>query len=62
MGDPPALLSAREAAEFLGISERSLHRLKAAGLPYVPVGRLIRYRPEALSEWAKAQETTATQA
>ena len=57
---PSRLLSSREAAQFLGISMRSLHRLKQDGhLRYVPVGGAIRYRPSTLAAWAESQERTA---
>lgn len=55
--DTPPLMDTRAAARFLGVSERALHRLKASGsIPFVPVGRLIRYRPESLAAWAETQE------
>lgn len=57
------LLSAKEAAQYLGISERSLHRLKVAGqIPFVPVGFLVRYRAESLAAWAASAERCETPA
>lgn len=55
------LLNAREAARWLGVSERQLDRLKADhGLPFVRLGsRSVRYRRESLEAWAKAQEQHA---
>lgn len=41
------LLSRREAAAYLGLSEQTLAIWKCAGrydLPYVKIGRLIKYR------------------
>lgn len=61
LGTSPGLLSAREAARWLGVSERQLDRLKADyDLPFIRVGsRSIRYRREALEAWATAQERQA---
>lgn len=42
------LLRPREAAETLGISDRTLWSWTRAGLPCVRVGKAVRYRPEAL--------------
>lgn len=58
--ESPALIGSREAARYLGISERTLHRMKQAGeIPFVPLaGKTIRYRPEALAAWAAGQERT----
>lgn len=57
--ESPALMGSRDAARYLGISERALHRLKASGaVPFVPVGRLVRYRRETLARWAESQERT----
>lgn len=55
---PPPLITHRDAARWLGVSERQLDRLKAAGeIPYLRIGgRSIRYRPESLATWAAAQE------
>ena len=59
MSESPTLMDARGAAKYLGISERGVHRLKAAGeLPFIEIGRLIRYRSESLAAWAEAQERT----
>lgn len=56
---PAPLLTHREAAAWLGVSERQLDRLKADGsLPFIRVGsRSVRYRPESLAAWAASQET-----
>lgn len=56
----PGLMTHRQAAAWLGISERSLDRIKRdGGIPYLRLaGRTIRYRPEALARWAEAQEQT----
>jgi len=38
------LLTVNQAADFLGLSERAVFRLKSAGdLPYVKLGRSLRF-------------------
>lgn len=45
MTSPPLLLTAKEAAGLLSVSERQLRRLQAAGeLSPVRIGGLVRYR------------------
>jgi excisionase family DNA binding protein len=52
------LLSPREAAAALGVSERTLWSLTKAGeVPSLKIGRLTKYRPEALAAWLAAKET-----
>lgn len=50
-----ALLNEEEAAASLRISVRTLQawRLKAAGPPFVRVGRTIRYRRGDIKAWIK---------
>ena len=50
-----ALLTENEAADALRISVRTLQawRLKAAGPPFVRVGRAIRYRRGDVKIWIK---------
>jgi excisionase family DNA binding protein len=51
------LVRSPAAAETLSISERTLWTLTAEGeLPCVRIGKAVRYRPEALKEWAEARE------
>lgn len=48
------LLTRKEAAEYLGISEQTLAIWKSTGrynLPSVKVGRLVRYKKSALDEF-----------
>jgi excisionase family DNA binding protein len=55
------LLTPEEASKVLKFSERTLWGLTNDGkIPHVRIGRLIRYRPAALEEWARSQETSAT--
>lgn len=52
------LISPREAAKLLSISERKLWTMTHAespGVPYVRCGRLVRYAPADLQAWIEAQ-------
>jgi excisionase family DNA binding protein len=49
---PKLLVSAREAARLLSLSERTLYSLTKAGqFPVVRVGRSVRYRVADLQAW-----------
>ena len=56
---PKLLISPKAASELLSISPRTLWTLTAprGPIPSLRLGRLVRYRPEALAEWLVAQET-----
>lgn len=56
------LLSVRDAAKALAISERTLFSLTQCGqIRAVRVGRRgVRYSTDELARWIKAQETTPT--
>jgi excisionase family DNA binding protein len=55
------LLTQREAAGLLRLSERTLERLRVTGLGprFVRTGRLVRYRECDLEEWI-AERTVAS--
>ncbi|NNJ26411.1 helix-turn-helix domain-containing protein [Alienimonas chondri] len=55
---PRMLLSAADARKALGLSERTLRNLTVphGPIPAVRVGRLVKYRPEALAAWADSAE------
>lgn len=56
--DGQLLLSGREAAKRLAISEAHLRKLAAAGcIPSVRVGRLVRYSVETITGWIRAAES-----
>jgi predicted DNA-binding transcriptional regulator AlpA len=61
--DPPAerLLSPADLAGYLQLTERALRdmRYQGRGPAYVKVGRLVRYRPEAVAEWLADNEAAA---
>ncbi|NLT75143.1 MAG: helix-turn-helix domain-containing protein [Planctomycetes bacterium] len=51
---PRLLLSPRETARALGISERTLAQRTAEGVfPIVKIGRLTRYDVEVLRQWIR---------
>lgn len=51
------LVTKREAAGALGVSEATVDRLrKTAGLPAVRLDGRVMFRPAALEAWASAQE------
>jgi excisionase family DNA binding protein len=56
------LLTQREAACLLRLSERTLERLRVtgAGPVYVKAGRLVRYREADLEEWIASRVVGST--
>jgi len=53
----PILLSQRNAARALAISERSLYEWTHAGrVPYVRLGRRVLYQPDALRRWVRSHQ------
>lgn len=51
------LVNGKEAARMLAISERTLWGLKTQGvIPSVKTGKSVRYRVEALRQWAQVME------
>ena len=58
----PLLLTAREAAALLQVSEKTLSRLSApkGTLPVIPIGkRGLRYTAAALSQWIAEQQAAS---
>jgi excisionase family DNA binding protein len=54
--DLPHLLNAAELAERLAITERHVRRLVAERrIPYLKVGRFVRFDPVAVSRWLDDQ-------
>jgi predicted site-specific integrase-resolvase len=57
------LLTPRQAGEVLGVSPATLATWRWRGvprLPYVRVGRLIRYRPSDITAFLETQTRTST--
>ncbi|MFG0331690.1 MAG: helix-turn-helix domain-containing protein [Phycisphaerales bacterium] len=58
---PAILINPREASVALGMSSRTLFTLTQEGrIPFVRIGRMVRYNPTLLEEWAQAQCRAAT--
>lgn len=53
---PDMLLTCKEVADYLSISEESLaqNRFHGDGIPYVKIGSRVRYRLSALMEYIEA--------
>jgi hypothetical protein len=56
------LLTQREAADALRLSERTLERYRVSGEgpSYVKAGKRVMYRPADLDTWVKARVVTST--
>ena len=56
------LLNSKKAAAFLGISERTLERLRTAGEgpKYVKFGMTVRYDPADILAWIKDRKRAST--
>lgn len=51
------LLRPKEAAKLLAVSDRTLWSLTAGGkIPYVRIGKLVRYSREAIEEWIRGKQ------
>jgi excisionase family DNA binding protein len=54
---PPLLLTTRQAAKALSISERTLWQLAKDGkIPTVRIGRSVRFDPRDLQDWISAHK------
>ena len=56
------LLTTKEAADFLGIPARTLENWRCNqryDLPYIKIGRLIRYRIADLENWVQVHTVTS---
>jgi phage terminase Nu1 subunit (DNA packaging protein) len=60
--DPDAALNENQAAEFLGVSVRTLQawRVRGGGPLYVKFGRAVRYQRRQLIEFQKAHTVAST--
>jgi excisionase family DNA binding protein len=55
-----ALWTSDQACEYFGIGRRTLDRWRAhRGLPYMRVGRVVRFMPDELREWRRARSVVA---
>jgi Helix-turn-helix domain len=60
--DPDAALNENRAAEFLGVSVRTLQawRVRGGGPPYLKIGRSVRYQRRALTAFQQEHTVTST--
>ena len=60
--DLDAALNENQAAEFLGVSARTLQawRVRGGGPPYVKIGRVVRYQRRALVNFQERHTVTST--
>ncbi len=60
----PVLMTVREAARFLRISESCLNkwRLTGEGPPFIKLGAAVRYRRRDVEAWIDEQTRTSTSA
>lgn len=61
MADDQGLIDERAAAPLLGLSVRTLQNDRVTGrfqIPYVRIGRAVRYRPGDLKRWVDARVVT----
>lgn len=61
--DPADLLTPEQAAQLLGMSDRTLATWRSTGrhgLPYIRVGGRIRYSKAALTAWFQSRQRTST--
>jgi predicted DNA-binding transcriptional regulator AlpA len=56
------MLTPKEAANFLRVSESWLAkaRMRGDGPPYVKIGRAVRYGEAALAQWMKSHQRLST--
>jgi excisionase family DNA binding protein len=55
MQDESYLRTKQQAAKYLNVSQGSIERLMRAGLPYVKLRGLVRFRPEDLAAYIEAR-------
>lgn len=61
-GKKTALMTEKAAAEYLGISIRTLQawRVRGGGVRFVKMGKAVRYRPQDLEAWVEAHMCGST--
>jgi excisionase family DNA binding protein len=50
------LLTQKELAEFLKITEMTLYRWRKEGMPYIKAGKQVRYEKEEVLKWLKTRD------
>ena len=52
----PVLWTVRDVARFARCSIRQVAHLRAAGLPFVKIGQLVRFHPQRVIGWLLSHE------
>jgi excisionase family DNA binding protein len=55
------LMTTKQLAEKLQVAEITIRKWRETGLPFVKLGRAVRFEPEAVNEWIKAQNKAVKQ-
>ncbi len=53
----PVLVDKQDLARQLGCSPSHVDHLRKQGMPWVPVGQVVRFEPVKVLEWLRARET-----
>ena len=49
------LMTTKQLADKLQVAEITIRKWRETGLPFVKLGRAVRFEPEAVNEWIKQQ-------
>jgi len=47
------MLSTKELAEYLNVSEKTIYNYRQRGMPYIKVGGVMRHEKEKVMKWLK---------
>ena len=54
-------LTVEDVAEMLQVTRTTIYNLKKKGLPFIKLGKNIRFDEEAVVEWVKSNTVTETE-
>ena len=58
MGSDIKFLTVEDVAEMLQVTRTTIYNLKKKGLPFIKLGKNIRFDEEAVVEWVKSNTVT----
>lgn len=60
--EPDELLNQSKVAKILGVTEKFLEarRCRGGGVPYIRVGRLVRYKKSDVDAWIDSRRVSST--
>ena len=61
MGSDIKFLTVEDVAEMLQVTRTTIYNLKKKGLPFIKLGKNIRFDEEAVIEWVKSNTVTETE-